>query len=445
MSDALTPLRQVYGLEPSAGAETPEHEALQGLREVLDARPPQAPPAHVLDAVMARAAESPDALTFASDSQDAALSPVLEALDRLPRPAPPASVMAAVMSRAAQATDSLAAVRHVYEDAPAPATGTPASVEAEVLHQSRHAIERSLMARPQAQPSPDVIEAILARAAEAQVQSTIQTEEVPAQSATEAAVLAQSLRALERLPRPSPPAAALDAVLAAAAAAVVPSSAPAVERARPAAPARDRAPARDSARTRRRPVGVWAGAAAAVMAVAVAVMMWPGGAVQSSDQAPVAVVEQAEPAPAATSAAPAPVASAPDLAPAPSTAPSGSALAASAAIAGFVPVIERPAPSRAPAPRPAAPASVAPRAASVAARTTSAPATPPAATPSWEASDDVRALSLRLQELDDDALGWDEPAEAFGAPAASSVTSTPGVQAVGVRARARMIDPNDQR
>ena len=438
MSDALTPLRQVYGLEPDLRAETPEYEALRGLREVLDARPPQSPPPDVLEAVLARAAEPPDALTFASDAQAAALAPVLDALDRLPRPAPSASVIAAVEARAADAAGSLSAVRHVYAGAPAPAMGTPASVEAEMLHQSREAIDRSHMSRPQAQPAPEVVDAILARAAEIQTQD----EEIPAQSAVEAAVIAQSLQALDRLPRLGPSVAALDAVLAAAA--IPPSAPPDADRQRPAAPARDRAPAR----ARRRPVGVWAGASALVMAVAVAVMMWPGASVQTEAVASLAVADQAgavESAPAAPSA-PAPLRAA-DPVSQPETAPSGSALAAGAAIAGFVPVVPPPAPRpAAPTPQPTA-ASQAESAASVSRQAASAP--PPTAStgppPSWEASDDVRALSLRLQELDDDALGWDTPAEAFGAPA-SALTATPGVQAVGaVRARARVIDSNDQR
>ena len=425
MPDALTPLRQVYGLEPDARAETPEHSALQSLREVLDARPPLSPPADVLASVLARAAEPRDALTFESEPQAAALAPMLEALDRAPRPSPPASVLARVEARAAQALPSLAAVRQVYADGPAVPAGD--AVEAAVLTQSRHAVEQSLAARPLAQPSPEGVEAVLARAAEAPLR-----DEVSAESAVESAVLAQSLRALDRLPRPSPSAESLAAVLAAAA------SRPARERA--AAPAPSRHPARDRApaRSRRRSVGVWAGASVLALAVALAVMLLPSSTPEAEVAGPVALADQAAPAPVQADAAPPAMAAEPPAAF--QTAPSGSSLAASAAIAGLVPVAERlatPPASRPAAPPPASsPASVSPSAAPVAAAQ---------APPSWEASDDVRALSLRLQELEDDALGWDEPAEAFGAPA-SALTSTPGVQAVGgIRARARMIDSNDQR
>ena len=62
-------------------------------------------------------------------------------------------------------------------------------------------------------------------------------------------------------------------------------------------------------------------------------------------------------------------------------------------------------------------------------------------TPSWDTPDDVRALSLRLQELDEaDALAWDDaPAETFGVPRAPSAGSASGLQSVraGTPARAR--------
>ena len=427
MSDALTPLRQVYGLEPTSGPETSEHQGLRALRDALDAQPPLAPPADVLDAVLTRAAEPRAALAFESDTQAAALAPVLDALDRLPRPAPSDSVVAAIEARAAEAVGSLAAVRHVYDGAPAPASGTPAAIEAEVLRPMLEAVERSLRSRPQPRPSQAVVDAVLARAAEPQVQE----EPVPAESAVEAAVLAQSLQALDRLPRYAPSAAALDAVTAAAA--VPPTSTDRPDR--PAAPARDRA----AAPVRRRPVGVWAGAGALALAAVMAVVLLPRDAAQPEAPAALAAAEQVEaaaPAPAVTDAeAPPP--------PAPAPAPFSDALAAGGAASGFAAVVERPG-SGPSAPAPPAPTRLAPQAASVqpAAASTAPPSAP---APSWEASDDVRALSLRLQELDADALAWDEPAEVFGTPAPSA-SGTPGVQAVGAtRARARMIDTNDQR
>lgn len=439
MSDALTPIRQVYGLDPDAGTESPESRALHVMREVLDARPALSPSPAALTAVLARAAEPADALTYESEAQAAALAPVLDALDRLPRPRPDASVVAAIEARAAQAASSLAAVRHVYAGGQAPASGTAAAVEADVLHQSREAVERSISARPRPRPSSDAVEAVLARAAEARRQS----DEIPAASPVEAAVLAQSLQALDRLPRHAPSAASLDAVLVAAATASSAPLAPVTDAA--PAPAADRAPVR----SRRRPVGVWAGASALALAALIAVAVLPRGAAEP-DAAPLADVAEAAPERAAetipeVASAPEVMPSNPDPTPLVAVAPSGSGLAASAAISGFVPVAER-----APQPRAAAPTPAAARE-----PVSSRPSTPPSVrpalataasptAPAWEASDDVRALSLRLQELDDDALDWDEPVEAFGAPAARSLTSTPGLRSVGTApARARMID-NDQ-
>ncbi len=434
MSDALTPLRQVYGLEPASGPETPEHEGLRALRDALDAQPPLAPPADVLDAVLARAAEPRDVLAFESDAQAAALAPVLDALDRLPRPSPSDSVVAAIEARAAQAVGSLAAVRHVYEDAPAPAAGTRAAVESDVLRQSRDAVERSLRSRPQARPSQSVVDAVLARAAEAQAQE----ESITADSPVEEAVLAQSFQALDRLPRYAPSAAAMDAVMAAAAVPPVPATRPG----RPAAPARDRA----AAPVRRRPVGVWASAGALALAAVFALTLLPREAAAPEAPAALAVAEQTEPAPQAPAESDAEAATPPPAAPAPT--PFSSALAANQSAGGFTPAVERPSsgPS-APAPPPArATPRVAPPTPTVASATpVAALAADAAPLPTWEASDDVRALSLRLQELDTDDLAWDEPAEAFGARAASA-SGTPGVQAVGAtRGRARMIDTNDQR
>ena len=442
MSDALTPLRQVYGLEPASGPETPEHDVLRTLRDALDARPALAPAAGALDAVLARAAESHDVLTFESEAQAAALAPVLDALDRLPRPAPSDAVIAAVEARAAESAGALAAVRHVYAGGGAPAAGTAAAVEAEVLHQSREAVERSLVSRPQARPAQSAVDAVLARAAQARRQS----EEVPAESAVEDAVLAQSLQALDRLPRYSPSVAALDAVVAAAAVPpVLRASGPKTPASRPAAPARDRA----AAPVRRRPVGVWAGAGVLALVAAFALTLLPRQAAAPEAPAPLAVAEQVEPASQAVAEADAEEATPPPADPAPT--PFSSAIAAASATAGGAAVTERPgsgpsAPAAPPA-RTATARPTAPQAAPVAAATPTPRSAAPSSTapaPSWEASDDVRALSLRLQELDEDALAWDEPSEVFGTPAPSA-SGTPGVQAVGAtRARARMID-TDQR
>ena len=436
MSDALTPLRQVYGLEPDARAGSPEHEALRGMREVLDAHPSPVPSPEVVAAVLARAAERPDALTFESERQAAALAPVLDALDRVPRPRPSQAVVAHVLARAAQSAASLDAVRHVYAEGPAPPAETPAAREVDMLSQSREAIQRAIAGRPRVQPSTAAVDAVLARAAEA----VSDPDAIPVTSPVEAALIDQSLQALDRLPRLAPSAAARDAVLVAAATASAALATPALGPAdRPAAPGRTPARDRAPAVARRRPVGMWAGASALVLAALVAVAVLPRGAAEPEPVAAAESIEEADDSPSLASptpeASPEPV---DEVAAAP-TAPSGSALVASAAIASYVPVVERPTPA------PAAPAPVASPTAPVRSSQAAAAAVP--APPSWEASDDVRALSLRLQELEDDALAWDEPAEAFGAPAARALTASPGLQSVrsGGPARARMIDTTDQR
>ena len=276
----------------------------------------------------------------------------------------------------------------------------------------REALGRAFASRPQPRPSADAVEAVLARAAEA---SGVESEPVLEVPAVEGALFAQSLRALDRLPRPRPSATTLDAVRLAAATASA--------EARPAAdrPARaaDRAPALPLYRR----TSVWGGAAL-VMAALVAVVVLPFGGVASEE--PLAVPEVAEAADAAPVAVEEPEASEPDV-PTPSAAPSPP-LAASAAASGLAAVVER---------RPPPPAG---------AQLASQPTAPPqAAPPAWETPDDVRMLSLRLQELDaEDALAWDDaPAEAFGVPTAPSVQAAPGIQAVregapAVPARARL-------
>ena len=460
MSDALTPLRHVYGVEPIGAAEAPggaghpEQEALRQLRALLDTWPTPAPSAQataavearaavvaaavsqtdaalaqafasrpqpgpssaVVDAVLARAAEptgAPDALPAGSPAEAALLDQSLRALDRLPASRPDAAVIAAIEARAAEASAALDAVRHVYLDAPAVAT-----VEAEALRQSRAIVERALASRPQPRPSSEALDAVLARAAEASGVEAEPALEVPL---VEGAVLAQSLRALDRLPRPQPSAATLDAVRLVAATAGT-------------APVRDDRPARSADRSpapparRRAPVGVWAGAAGLLVAALAVLVVRPfGGTVEEAPVTAAAVAEVVDVA-APEPPAPTPVEEAvADLAaPAPSAPSPG--LAVAAPLPGLVQAAQR---TVRPTPPPSAPA---PEVAAA------APA-PPSDPPTWEASDDVRALSLRLQELDsDDALAWDDaPAEAFGVPAASSAGAAPGIQAV--RAGAPAVRP----
>ena len=460
MLDALTPLRHVYGVEPIGAAEAPgdaghpEQEALRQLRDLLDtwpsrapspqavaavearasvvaaavgqtdaalaqafaSRPQPRPSSSVVDAVLARAAESvgaPDALPAGSPTEAALLDQSLQALDRLPTSRPDAAVIGAIEARAAETSAALGAVRHVYLDAPAVAT-----VEAEALRQSRAIVERALASRPQPRPSSEALDAVLARAAEA---SGVEAEpglEVPL---VEGALLAQSLRALDRLPRPQPSPATLDAVrLAAATAGAAP-----VRDDRPV-PSADRAPVRPA--RRRTPAGVWAGAAGLLVAALAVLVVRPFGG--TTDETPItaaAVAEVADvPAPEAPEAEPVEEIAADLAAPAPSASAPG--LAVAAPLPGLVQAAQR---TARPAPPPSAPAP------QVAAAAPAAPSDPP----TWEASDDVRALSLRLQELDsEDALAWDDaPSEVFGMPAASPTGGAPAIQAV--RAGAPAVRP----
>ena len=461
MSDALTPLRHAYGVEPVGAPEAPgdaghpEQEALRQMRDLLDTWPAPSPAPETVAAVEARAsviaaavsqtdaalarafsgrpqprptdavvasvlaraaAPAPDVLPAASPVEQAVFDQSLQALDRLPTLRPAASVIAAVEARAAEASSALAAVRSVYLDAPA-----ADSVEAETLRQSRAAVDQAFAARPQPRPSAEAIEAVLARAAEA---AGVEAEPVLEIPAVEGAVLAQSHLALDRLPRPRPSAATLDAVRLAA---VTAGTAPA----RDDRPARsvDRAPARPT--RRRTPVGVWAGAAGLLVAALVAIVVLPRGGAESEAPMAVAALAEADAAvvppaeqPSAMEAEPTESADA-DISASP--APSG-ALAAAAPIAAFAPTPVRAerTPSD-PAPRASAPPP--PTVAAAARPSASAVASDP---PSWEMSEDVRTLSLRLQELgSEDDLAWDDvPAEAFGQPASPSVGAAPGLQSV---------------
>ncbi|MDT7855080.1 hypothetical protein RQM47_00325 [Rubrivirga sp. S365] len=526
MSDALTPLRHVYGLEPDGGSAPgapghAEQEALRGMARALDAafaaaptappsaaavdavlasaaaasaeraaasaavrsaydegpeaggaveaavlrqsrealdravaaRPRPRPDAAAVDAVLARAAEAsfqaavpaqvaadrpalaPLAVALggagASSAESALLAQSLDALDRTPRHRPSAAAVDAVLAAAAASSSAgLDAVRSVYEGGAAP----DAPVELALLSQSREVIDRALRARPQPRPSEAAVAAVLARAAEASAERADEPTvsdpalaplalayglplavEAPAGGA-ELALLDGTQAALDRLRPARPDAAAIEAVLARAASAT-----------RRPAPRADRPAARPE--RRRLPSRVWAGGAALVLSALTAVAVFSG--VLSSGEQTLA------PAASAVVAASGGAASGPELAAVgveeeaePPTAPPSAPAVAAPQLAAV-----------------AAPQAAPPRPAPAAARR--APAARPAAeTPPWEASEDVRALSLRLEELDrsSDGLAWDEPAEAFGRPGGSpGLTSMPGLQSVRAGAppaRAR-IAPTD--
>ena len=497
MSDALTPLRHAYGVEP-AGPEPatgePGHAELtllRQMREALDALPELRPEADVVTAVLAQAdplaavrsaydpetevasvegallrstaevldravhlgdrSPHPDAVSAVlaraaeadavSDEPrlgaDAAaveatvLDQSLDALDRLALDRPDADVVARVLAHA-EAAHPLAAVRHLYADGPAPLTEAGA-VEAEVLRQSGTIFDRAARSRPQPRPSDAVATAILARAAEA---SSLASEPALLESTTpvEAAMLSQSLAALDRLPTARPAAATVGAVLARAAEA---GPSPTSTRRAP-----DRTPARPA---RQRRLGAWAGVGGLLVAALVAIVALPSLLTSEPALAPEAaalVSADAAPSPEADGdiAEDAPLAEAePPPVPTSNAAPG---LAGTAALTAAVPPVVPNPPASGPSMPPAA------SAARFAARTTAdaAPARVESV-PSWDAGDDVRTLSLRLQELDRETQGlaWDAPINVGGAPASLSPTSTPGIQAVREGAAPLPVAPDSTR
>ena len=438
-ADELRAVRYVYGEEAAPGGAV-ETALLSQTREAVEralaARPQPRPAPAVVALVEARATEGRPERVVVEDpslvplavalgragtpsAESALLSQSLAALDRAPRSLPAPRAVDAVLAFAASASAStLDPVRYVYEGG-----ARPENVEVALLEQSREAVERALRARPQPRPEAAAVDAVLARAAEA---TGTRADEpavsdrplaplalaaglpiaVEAEGGAEAALLGQSLSALDRL-RPARPSGAVLANV--------------LDRAASAArrPTRADRPAAAPSSRRRVPAPVWVGGAALMLAALTAVAVLPGlfgrggvapgpatAAVESSPAPEIAAVGVS---PGAEAAPP----DAPDPAPPPVAAPAATAPAVAAA--GFAPVA-----ARRPAPAPPA------RSAAPAARR--APETP-----AWETGEDVRALSLRLEEIDRsvDGLAWDEPAEAFGRPAPRpSAASTPGLQVV---------------
>ena len=441
----LAAVRSVYEEGPAVASAEADllRPVRQAVERALASRPQPRPSAAAVEAVLARAAESvpteapvadlglaPLALAAglgagvadASGAEGALLAQTFSALDAVPRRRPSADVLDAVRAAAAEAsaaTDGLAAVRSVYDEGSA-----VVSVEADVLRSTRHVVERALASRPQPRPSAAAVDAVLARAAEsAPAEAPVEDPALaplavaaglPVAAAfapstnVESVLLAQTLDALDRLPRSQPPADALDKALAQIA-----------SRPGSARRAADRSPA--PAARHRTPVGVWAGAAGLVLIALVAVLTFPTASrldAADTEAAPAeAVVADATPL----------------AAPPPEPADEGAA-------DGEVPAT--PPPSAPPALVAAATPTAAPAAAPVqAARpaqaqtrlATATTADRPSAPPTWEADDDLRALSLRLQELDRETGGlvWDEPAETFAMPAVGPTSAfTPGVRAV---------------
>ncbi|HEX9952025.1 MAG TPA: hypothetical protein VGB53_09675, partial [Rubricoccaceae bacterium] len=223
--------------------------------------------------------------------------------------------------------------------------------------------------------------------------------------------------------------------------------------------------------------GAWASAAAVAVALVFALMphavsapeVTPaveeqlvasalGPDASTSASTPAAASAGGEMTPETFGAAPAPprAVAPPPAAPAPSVAVAPRPAAAPMVVQAPVAAPRAPAAPRTPALR--APSPDAPIRSTPVSRTTvsdptttlaSADVTPAAADGAWDAPANVRVLSLRLQALGRGTadLGWDAPAEAFGAPAPST-RSTPGLRSVRESvpaARARLLTvPGDR-
>lgn len=447
MSDAFTPLRRAYGVAAPSAPEA----AAPGAN------------GHAEAALLAQTRAAVEATVDAQDRQ-----PARTALD---------AVLAEAARASAAASTPLAAVRTLYGE---PTAAAVDPVEAALLSQTRSAVEQTVDARS-AKPPTFVLEAVLAAAAVATARAPRPDAAVeePAlaplavayglpiasgitSDATERKLLIQSRRLLDDRPVPDGPSdTAIAAILARAASFETPAPAGTAEPAIAVpvgTPAADRAPMR-AARSYRR-VGAWASAAALAVALVVALMPRPAGAPElpaTDGQANVA----------ATLASEAPTASGASAETAPADAPSAIEAESFAALAPAPvppppvaavvpqPIVDPPAyRERAPSTPPSderrraeapQPAPVRPSAPRVAADPTTALAaadvTPAAEDDAWDAPADVRVLSLRLQALGrgNAGLAWDAPAEAFGAPATSTVgRSTPGLQSVRETVPARV-------
>ena len=455
---ALAPVRGALGLGPAqAGAEA---AVLTQSLLALDALPRLAPEPSALDAVYAEAVRATYAPLLAASGEGEANSPEtallaqsLQALDAVPARAPEAETVAAVEGEALRATYAPLLA--------ASGEGTAKGPEVAVLTQSLRALD----ALPAPAPDASVLAAVEARAADATVApvlavygETASGEAIERGAASaEAALLAPSREALDALPRHAPTPAALAAVLAFAAeasgeavsttaSAAVPVAAVSTTSRPRARRAADRTAVAPGAGRRR--VGLFAGFGTLAVALIAAVVLLRSGpelaapevaadldAVAEAAPAPAAPApldEEAEPlaaAPAAPSVASAPEAVAPFAAAAPPPVASRRAVPRGPSADGFEAaaareVVRQTSRARAAAP---APASFAATAGAGAAADEAAPEAT-----AWEAGDDVRLLSLRLQQLREQNAGieWDEPAAPFGQASGAAAGTTPGVQAV---------------
>ena len=414
---------------------------------------------------------------------------------------PSDAAVAAVLARASEATrltprpDATVEVPALAPLAMAyglPVSGTADRTETELLVQMRALLD----AAPSAVASEAAVAAVLDRASEATRLAPVPDAPVEAPSLAplaiayglplaasagglapaETALLVQTRALLDAAPAADSPSEAVVAAVLARAASPA-QAAPRPEAPRPAERAADREPIR-AARTHRR-VGAWTSAAVAALALVFVLLPRSAEAPETPGTSVAALTAAPDPSQGTTADAPRPVdaeanPSAPVAGEIAAATPNASSFAASAAPvpaprgapSGPVPSTVAPPPgvSRAEAPRDAVAAPVGRAAASSAPRTVERRAPPPVAdettafvsaagtgrsattaTPSesWDAPDDVRVLSMRLQELrrDNAGLAWDTPTETFGAPttraAASSVLRS--VRETVPAARARLV------
>lgn len=310
-----------------ADADSPEAQILQQSLAALDTLPAYAPSPEALAAVLARAQESAlepvaaeigDLAEAGPDSPEAEiLRQSMAALDALPAATPSPEVLGAVFAYAADA--SVAPVLAAYGE------GTSDSPEVEMLRQSVAALDTL----PAQSPSPEARDAVTVHAAAASAAPVLAAYgEVSGVDSPEVPLLAASRQALDTLPTYAPSAAAMAAVMAAAAEASgaampVEGTAPATAAPATAAPAaRPKRRAKDrgaavAARPRTR-IGALAGLSTLAVAILAGLLFLRSG----DSLAPEAdIVALAEPAPEEAPVASAPAEPLADLAPEPEPTP----------------------------------------------------------------------------------------------------------------------------
>ena len=206
--DALSAVRGACGLGPAQ--PTVEGAVLAQSLAAMDALPASLPTPEAEAAVSAHAKDATfaplhSALSASGDAEavsgveEGVLSQSLQVLDALPAYAPSPEALDAVLARAAQ----------FQPPVESPASG---EIEEEVARQS----ESALASLPTYSPSADAVAAVLARAQEATFAPLLEASGEGEATGVEAQLLRQSLLALDALPAYAPSAAVLSAIEGAA-------------------------------------------------------------------------------------------------------------------------------------------------------------------------------------------------------------------------------------